>query len=169
MLICHTSCLIQNLEPLEVSRLHYFHVRNSTPQQWLPSCLDLSLYCDKRLFDYLRPHRKCQNLSGTVTRAGIFSAMLNGGNDALDRYLNSKFRSPQGVLELLLAEQCFLDTGFFPPHRVNTRLARLLIGYGVSINSRIVQDFGGVNLLLRLVVHSAKTFGYDEDLQSILI
>lgn len=156
-------------EPIEV--LQYFHSKSMTPPEWVPTCLDISLYWDEQLFGYLQSLSNDYNSPRRATRAAICQAILKGGNAALDQYFTSKCRPVQEVLELLLAEQFFTEIPKpdDPLIRVNARLARLFIEYGIAINSRVVQDNGGVSLLLRRLVMSARQFGLDEDVRFILI
>lgn len=148
-----------------------FHLRSSTTEEWLPTCLDMSLYWDERLFKFLAPHSIAYNSPNATTRAGICKALMDGGNEALDQYFKSHPRPAQDVLEMLLAEQFFIDIekDLGTRDRINGRLARLLIAYGVAINSRVVQQCGGVSLLLRRVIACARTFGHDEDMRFILV
>lgn len=152
------------------SSLHSFHEVNLTPLEWLPTRLERSLYWEEQLFNYLQTYSKVHDSTQVVTRSGILKALLDGGNDGLDQYFRIRSRPAPHVLEMLLVEQFFIDV----PHssyqidRVNARTVRLLIGYGVAINSNVAQNAGGISLLLRRVITSAGNFGLDEDLRFIL-
>lgn len=152
------------------SSLRYFHEVNLTPLEWLPTHLELCLYWGEQLFNYLQTYSKVHDSTQVVTRSGILKALLDGGNDGLDQYFRIRSRPAPHVLEMLLVEQFFIDVyqSYYSIDRVNARTVRLLIEYGVPINSNEVQNAGGISLLLRRVIASARTFGLDEDLRFIL-
>lgn len=149
--------------------LHVFHDVVKTPLEWYPTILDLSLYWDEQLFNILHPHSLSYLITDQVTRSGVCKAALQG-RSALDEYLFPKPPPCREFMELLLAEQFFMHLWrpYGPPDMVNRRLARSFIEYGVSINSKVVKDCGGVNLLLQRLVASARDFGFDEDFLLIM-
>lgn len=154
---------------LEDSPLHAFHDRTNTPPEWYPTILDVSLYLDNRLFHCLEPYSRAHFATDRVTRSGLCKAALEG-HHALSEYLQSRPPPPAQFMELILAEQFFM--GLSKPDnrivKVNARLGRSIIEYGVDIDSAAVRQCGGVVTLLEFLVASAGAFGLDEDTRFIL-
>ena len=153
----------------EPSLLTAFHDRANTPREWHPTILDVSLYLDNRLFQCLEPHSRTHFATDRVTRSGLCKSALEG-HHALNEYLQSRPPPPAHFMELILAEQFFMR--LLKPQsiivKVNARLGRAMIEYGIDIDSAAVRQCGGVAILLEFLVASAGAFGLDEDTSFIL-
>ncbi|GAW12868.1 hypothetical protein ANO14919_022390 [Xylariales sp. No.14919] len=147
------------------------HDANDIPIEWKLSVLERCFYWNFELYDRLRPYSRKEGIE--LTRPGICLSAKRG-KQFLQDYLDSRpIQHPadrKRLLELILAEQCFIGNG----RPIDVEVIRGLIDFGVDMkapyicpDSPMMSNKNG-SLFLYSILKDSRHYGYTEGVSAFV-